>query len=235
MNRISDNNIDCKSYFDYIVNNERLIHFESLLIAKIDVIKSDFDRKICTFSLSTMVTFLLTVFGFSSDTIAMKLIKTAEIFKNINEGVVNCIYLIFPILLLVETIKLKRIRKSLDLEFLKDPYTQDKLFHRFILDKYYKEILVDVNNVIKSLKCYYENDMHTSIKFLKCDFKIYVRQYLEENFKGKIDFDVSRYLCEVIILRKLIENEIYRLQDSNEYFEIIISKNSDILFKLTGT
>lgn len=230
MNKISNNhNTGYKLYFDYIVNNQRLIHFENLLITKIDTIKSDYDKKIVTFSLSAIFTFLLTVFGFSSDTIGIKLIRTTEIFKNINI-VSNLIFLLVPILLLINTIKLNRTKKSLDLEFLKNPHSQDKLLARFILDEYEKEIPVDVNDSIKFLKYYYKND--TSIKFLKNDFKEYIYKYLQQNFGGKIDSDISRYLSETIILRNLLEDKINKLQNSNEDFETIISKSNVALFQL---
>ncbi|MGN2338084.1 hypothetical protein ACTFIN_08145 [Clostridium cagae] len=234
MNQISDNNTSYKSYFDYIVNNQRLIHFESLLITKLDFIKSDYNKKISLFSLSAIFTFLLTVFGFSSDSIGINLIMKISIFKNINVGVIisNFILLLTPIFLLIYTIKLFRIKKSLDLEFLKNPHSQEKLLAKFIIDKHEKQLLVNVNDSFKFLDYYRNNE--TSIKFFKDDFTNYIYEYLEKNFQGKIDIDVSRYLSEVIILRNLLEVRINKLDNSNNYFEIIISKKNIILFELSN-
>lgn len=225
-----NNNRNYKFYsnsVDFIVNNQNLIHFENLLVTRLNAIKLEYNGKKYKLSLSTAITIMLTILGFSSDTIGIKLINSLH--TNIGTAVESLVLVLVPIVLLVNTIRIYKIVQSLNLEFLKDPLSQEKLLYKFILQKHAKELEVDPNN-IEFLHYYYNNKSY--IKFLKYDFNSYVNEYLEKKFGNIIDIDIGRYLSEIIILRKLLKGEINKFKNDDESLKIIISKSNIVQIQL---
>ncbi len=77
---------------------------------------------------------------------------------------------------------------------------------------------IPYKNQIEFGEDYIVESKTSQIQFNKSDFRHYLMKYLD---KFNADYDVSRYLAEVIILSRLMKH--YMIDKGDEFYEEIIS------------
>lgn len=216
------------------IYNAQLIHYENLLIKKLDEIATTYKKRRIIKILSPIGGLCITILGWSNDNIGPKALEYLMKFFGLNldsNGISYMIYITINICLLITSVysvfKAKQIKKGITVEFLKEPLNQYKLLTKYILNKYKDKLPYKADK--KEFFKYYSIDKKiTKIQFCKSDFRNYLATYLD---RFNTHYDISRYLAEVIILRRLIEKQMVYID--SEYYEEIISSKNNITYSLT--
>lgn len=206
----------------------QLMHYESILIKKLDEISNNYKKRTIIKILSPAIGSIISILGWTFDNIGVKTLNYIMKYFGINldaAGVSNIVYLAINISLLMPSLyamfRAQQIKKGITIEFLKEPLNQNKLLTKYIIDKH-SDKLPNISNEKDFLKYYNVDLKNTEIHLNKSDFRYYLHEYLD---KFHADFDVSRYLAEVIISRRIIAKQMIDL-GYEEYKEIISSKNA---------
>ncbi|HCO74989.1 MAG TPA: hypothetical protein DIT16_09070 [Clostridium sp.] len=214
--------------FTILIEYQKLLHYDDLLRRKIDKMNLLDNNKFNNSKLITIFSFFITIMGFTSDGIGIKILKTIPGWKDI----LLIIILVTPsILSLIHIFKIKKSIKDLDIEFMKRETEQEKILFKYIVEKVKKErelgllsnnLDYDFKNNYQEIVEYYFLGNSTKVILNKCDLEYFIYKYNEKN-NNIIDDDISVFLSEIIISRGLIENKIKRNMCSDE-FEYIIDK-----------
>lgn len=209
------------------IYNAQFIHYENILIKKLDEIATTYKKRAIIKILSPVVGFFITILGWTNDNIGIKALNYVmnSFGANLDATKISyVIYIAINISLLLTSLysvfRVKQIQKGITIEFLKEPLNQYKLLTKYIINKHLDKLPCKTSEP-NFIKYYMSGNNRTLIQFCKSDFRHYLNKYLE---KFDADFDISRYLAEVIILRRLMDKQMVDI-GNGEYEEIISVKN----------
>lgn len=202
-------------------------HYENLLINKIEfTIKKRKERNIIDIILVilSMLTVLVTVFGYVSDSLGY------EVFKDLKNNQLNNLSIYIFLLLNTAAIlymvhvgfQISKIKKYFEIKQLKSSYVQQRLLNKFLCALLEEEHIL-VSNFEETMKIL--RDRPVTVKFNQAKFE----SFLIESFKDKlknIDLDLFKYLTEVILTRSLISKNLLigRMEDTSDIFTVTIDE-----------
>ncbi len=127
------------------IYNTQFIHYESLLIKKLDEIAINYKKRKLIKILSPIGGIIITILGWSNDNIGAKILENVMNILKINWDATMISYIIYiiinvslPATSIYALVRAKQIKKGITIDFLKEPMEQYKLLVRYILEKYKK-------------------------------------------------------------------------------------------------
>ncbi|MDU4320141.1 MAG: hypothetical protein E7I47_12615 [Clostridium sp.] len=230
---------ECKD-LNLLIQYERLFHYENLLIKKIDKLEERYESKIDSNKVISIISLLITILGYTNDVVGMKMIQNIPNYK---EVIFIIIYFLPHVMLFRSVIKLSRFKKKFEIYNMKDEYGQKTIFSKYIVSKINenRELNRKINDTINSteeinknlFKYYNIFKNQDKIIFYKSDLKRYINDYLIKLDKN-ISYDISHYLCEIIILRYLIDGQI-AIGKVKEQLEFTIDENNVMEIKFMSS
>lgn len=222
--------------YDLLIEQQRLFHYENILIAKIEKIREKYELKVSNSKTVGYIAYVLPFLGFTEDSYLTRIFKSLPYYKEIFIGILILVYLIPSIIILRRTLNLKRFINLEDIYYANNYSTQDSIFKKFILNKikFNEEFKSRVENVNISyddkLQHYFKDDNKDEITFCKSELEFFIFYYfynLDKNISGEI----SRCLSEIIISRYVIESKINKT-DIKEKYKFIIDRNNILIFRM---
>lgn len=227
---IRDKNIHNELDYNMLINYETLYHYENLLFSKIDEFVAQYNKKYDNSKLTGIISILVSIIAISNDAIGIKILMSIQGWtKIVSMGV----FMAIPTYELFVLRKIKKTIKSLDVEFMKSEFSQEKLFFRFIINQLRlqakrglckNKLDYDFETNYYDIAQYYYSGNYTSVIFRKFDLERYIYDHLKKN-NNIFDEDISRFLSEVIIAKQLIYKKILKSNKMHEYKFVINKEN----------
>lgn len=220
--------------YDLLIEQQRLFHYENILIEKIEKIREKYELKVSNSKTVGYIAYLLPFLGFTADSYLTRIFKSLPNYKEIFIGILILVYLIPSIIILKRTLNLKRFINLEDIYYANNYITQDRIFKKFILDKmkfneeFKSRIENDNISYNDKLEYYFRDDNKDEITFYKSDLKLFIFWYFHDLDKN-ISSDISRYVSEIIISRYVIESKINKAA-IKEKFKFVIDRNNILIF-----
>lgn len=223
-NKYEQNKI-IENYMNKITYNQQLIHFEQLLINKLNNIELKYDKKISIIIITTTITLISWILSLSSDSIVIKILTYLLDKQEIKISLFRMIYILPYILLIFVQIfllfRLVRLKRGIKVKLLKEPYTQSQIFWEFIYIECQKYLPCNPEEL--DFHEYYLKGNKTEIIFSDIE----LMNFISKKYNKVIDNDIEieRYLLEVIILRQLLSKNIIECCLNRQYKLKIYANN----------
>lgn len=227
---IRDKNMNNELDYKMLINYETLYHYERLLFNKIDEFVVQYNKKYDDSKLIGIISILIAIIGISSEGIGIKILMSIPSWKEI---IAIGLLMVIPTYQLFVLRKVKKSIKSLDVEFMKSEFNQEKIFFKFIIDRLSLQVKLglckngldyDFRTNYYDIAQYYYSGNSTSVIFRKFDLEKYIYNYFKAN-NNIWDQDISYFLSEVIISKELIYKKVSESQKRDEYRFVINQEN----------
>lgn len=231
----SNNGYSNKSDFRLLFEQQRLIHYENLLLRKIEKIEERNESRLDNNKILLYISLLIPIMGYTGDVIGMKMIRYIPNYKSI---IFNTVLALPSIILLCSTFKFMKLKKRIKIYNMKCEAGQNIVFSKYIIKRIkenkdlFKRINGSINNSSdfnrKLIEYYFELNNKDKIVFYDTDLKNFIYEYLRE-LDENICGDIYSYLCEVIISRHIIDGSLRKGNNEHELVFTINRSNSSFI------